>query len=65
MAVIDLTTPTRVFDVPTAVKRDGASYMGPDVRINAHSAADAITRVRAAGHTTNERNFYPTEVKKR
>lgn len=61
---IDLTVPQREFRVPTTVKRNGVAYMGPEVRINAHNAEDAIRRIEQAGHTYNN-NFRPDEVEKR
>lgn len=56
MAEIDLTTPTRVFDVTTK----SGGYMGPVVRVNANNSKDAEDRVRKAGYEPNE-HFPPEE----
>lgn len=61
---IDLTIPQREYRVPTTVIRGGRAYMGPEVRINAHNAEDAIKRVEQAGHKYNN-YFRPEEIEGR
>lgn len=61
MREVDLSTPGKIFRVPTSVTRGGVAYMGPDVMINANDAADARRRVAAAGHVVNP-HFDPVEI---
>jgi hypothetical protein len=60
---IDLTSGTRTFEVPTAVIREGTSYMGPTVKVTARDAAHAKDLTKQAGYSPN-RYFGPTEVRK-
>lgn len=62
MDEIDLTVPKHEYRVPVVNTRNGVDYMGPDVKINAHSEADAIKRVEKAGYKPNS-YFGPTKVK--
>ncbi len=62
MKTIDMTPGKKTFLVPTAVIRDGISYMGPEVKIQANSGQDARERVQKEGYTPNS-YFPPREIK--
>lgn len=63
MNEIDLTIPKDTYRVPVVVTRHGVNYMGPDVKVNAHSAEDAVRRVKEAGYRPNSW-FGPTKTSK-